>query len=241
MDKIISYQIHPNAHKIAEQIANELMELSKQEEQKTVALSGGSTPKKLFEILAADYAEKINWQKLKFFWVDERCVPHSSPESNYGVAKELLFDKINIPAGNIFPVNGENVPADEAIVYGSTIDKNTKTENGAACFDLVLLGMGTDGHTASIFPHQIELIEAQETCVIGTNPESGQKRVSLSGTVINNAKNVLFMVTGKDKSKLIFEIIKLKNNFESYPASRINPKNGKLLWLLDTEASGSLT
>lgn len=241
VENIPDYKIYPSALAIADVIAKEFANLSKSDTKKTIALSGGSTPKLLFSILASEYANSIEWTNLLFFWVDERCVSHASPESNYGVAKQLLFDKIMLPPENIFPVDGENEPADEAIRYAQLIEANCKIENKFPRFNLILLGMGTDGHTASIFPHEIELISAPTSCVVGTHPESGQKRISLSGSLINAAKKVLFIVTGADKSSLVFDIIKLKNNFETYPASRIIPETGTLTWLLDKEAGKLLT
>lgn len=231
------HKVFKNSDDITAFIAEEIKALSESSSPKTIALSGGSTPKAIFRLLAKDFGDTINWQNLHFFWVDERCVPHSSPESNYGVAHELLFSKVAIPEQNIHPVNGEKLPEEEAKRYSAEIAHSVTLRNGIPQFDLILLGMGTDGHTASIFPPEIELINAPETCVVGTNPESKQKRISLSGTAINNAEQIYFIVTGAGKKEIVSDIFNQKNNFKEYPASFIIPKHGKLQWLLDEPAT----
>ncbi|MDP3583273.1 MAG: 6-phosphogluconolactonase, partial [Ignavibacteria bacterium] len=137
----------------------------------TVALSGGSTPKAIFKYLATNYKDKIVWNKIKFFWGDERCVPADHPDSNYLMTKENLFDEIEIPAENIFMIDGENIPADEAVRYSSIIKENVVLKDSFPKFNLILLGLGEDGHTASIFPNQIELLNSKNICEVAQHPE----------------------------------------------------------------------
>jgi len=153
-----------------------------------VALSGGSTPKLLFAHLAKEYADKIDWKKVHLYWGDERCVAPTDDESNYKMTNELLLKNISIPFDNIHRVLGRRDPQEEAIRYGKEIEWCLPLENTMPVFDLIILGMGGDGHTASIFPHEMNFVTSNKTCIVATHPTSGQKRVSLTGKIINQAK-----------------------------------------------------
>ena len=203
----------------------------------TVALSGGSTPKAIYKYLAANYKDKIVWNKIKFFWGDERCVPADHPDSNYLMTKANLFDEIEIPAENIFAVDGVNDPTNEAVSYSNIIKENVVLKDSFPKFDLILLGLGEDGHTASIFPNQMNLLNSENICEVVQHPELYQKRITLTGEVINNASQIIFLVTGTSKAKMIDTIINKKNNFEKLPASFVKPKHGKLIWMLDEAAA----
>lgn len=145
-----------------------------------ISLSGGSTPKILFDILAKEYSSKINWTKVNFFWGDERCVPPDDSESNYGMTEKHLFDFINILGENIYRVKGEDKPELEAVRYGkeikNKIKNKSKTGNDFPVFDIMILGMGEDGHTASIFPNNIELWNSKNICEVAEHPVSKQKK-----------------------------------------------------------------
>jgi 6-phosphogluconolactonase len=201
-----------------------------------IAISGGNTPKALFSVLAEEYNDRLNWEKIHFFWVDERCVPPEDQESNYGMTKKFLFDKIEIPDENIHRIKGENIPEKEAGRYSAEIDEYIKYKSKLPNFDLIILGIGTDGHTASIFPNQIKLLNSEDVCAVGLHPQSGQKRVTLTGRVINNADNVFFMITGEDKAKVVSDIIKKSKGFEKYPAAHVDPLHGKYEWYTDSSA-----
>ena len=205
-----------------------------------IALSGGSTPKVLFRLLAEEYADEINWSKVRLYWGDERCVPPTHEDSNYGMTQELLLKHIDIPLSNIHRVRGEDDPVQEAERYGAVIEEELAEEDGYPVFDLIILGMGSDGHTASIFPHQKELLMADSTCAVATHPESGQQRITLTGPVINRSKQVVFLVTGASKLDKIREIIREEGNWSSYPAAHIRPLSGKLDWYLDEQAAAEL-
>jgi len=197
-----------------------------------IALSGGSTPKLLFEILAKKYSDKIDWSKVHLYWGDERCVPPSDEQSNFRMTNERLLQQVNIPPSNIHRVLGENPPEEEADRYSKRIEWNLSLKNSLPIFDLIILGMGGDGHTASIFPHQIELLDSKKTCEVATHPESGQQRITLTGNVINAAKQVHFLVTGASKKSVVQEIFSQSGNWEDYPASHI--KNA--IWWMDESA-----
>ena len=203
-----------------------------------IALSGGSTPKILFELLADEYDEDIDWEKLHFWWGDERCVPPTDNESNYKMTKELLFDSISIKDSQIHRVLGENEPQEEANRYGEEILKHLPIVNGLPQFDIIMLGMGGDGHTASIFPHEMSLLEDKAICGVANHPESGQKRVTLNGPVINNAQDISFLVTGEGKTEKVDEIFNQKEGYLSYPAAHFNGEN--VVWYLDDSAARML-
>jgi len=229
--------ISKNPEAVARDFAAFLVDLSKGSDKLNIALSGGSTPQLLFDILAADYKKAIDWSKMHFYWGDERCVPPTDKDSNYVMTKAHLFDKIGIQEANIHRIHGENDPKQEAQRHSHEIKKNVTHSDGLPRFDLVMLGLGTDGHTASIFPHEMELLKTTDTCVVATHPESGQKRISLSGPVINNAKAIAFLVTGASKHEKVREILKHRGKYRTYPASHIKPGNGVLYWFLDEAAS----
>lgn len=206
-----------------------------------VAVSGGNTPKLLFETLLRKYGDTFDWTKAHFFWVDERCVPTENPESNYGAAADILFGKIAIPTGNLHRISGEADPETGAALYTEELLGFFNPGSQIPVFDLVLLGMGDDGHTASIFPGNMELLSSDRICDSSSHPVTGQKRITLTGTVINNASQVWFLVTGRGKAPVIKEIFNRSGNWMNYPASFIVPVNGNLFWILDAEASGELT
>lgn len=216
--------------------------LNATDEKISIALSGGNTPKTLFEYWATEHRNDIDWHKINFFWGDERCVPPDDAQSNYHMTKEYLFDHLPISDGQIFRIEGENAPETEAKRYSEILGKKLGKENGIPSFDIVMLGMGDDGHTASIFPNQMDLWNNPEICVVGIHPQSGQKRVSLSGTTINAAKRVAFLVTGKNKAEKVREIIEEPKKARLiYPAARVSPQAGKLLWFLDDAAASLLS
>ena len=228
--------ISNDAAAVARDFARYFAEQLVGQEHFSVALSGGSTPKILFQLWVEEYHDLIDWSKIHFFWGDERCVPPTHEESNYGVAKALLFDRVSVPAENIHRIKGEDDPASEAKRYAIEIDDNTDEINDLPAFDLIILGMGDDGHTASIFPHQIELLAANQLVVTANHPQSGQKRISFSGQLINNAKEVAFLVTGQKKKEKVRAILNKQSGAKAYPASHIKPRSGELHWFIDRAA-----
>lgn len=207
--------------------------------QVNIAISGGSTPLHLFKMLA-DQTQTEDWSRVHIFWVDERCVPPEHPESNFGNASKTLFEPLKLRNGQIHRVMGEKDPAEEVNRYAKLLNRELSSEGGFPVFDWLWLGLGSDGHTASIFPHQIELWNSESPCVLATHPESGQKRISLSGGVINAAKRVSFLATGKEKSTVIKQILMKEGNYLDYPAFYVNPGSDYLDWYLDQEAANLL-
>lgn len=230
-------KIFKNTDEIASEFANMLQILAQKAEGKIVhiALSGGSTPKAIFNYLSDKFGKNLANPQFHFWWGDERCVPPNNTESNFKWANELWFKPIGIKTEQIHRIYGEAQPQEEAIRYSAEIENKVPIINGWPKFDLMLLGIGEDGHTASIFPHQKEFIESNKICEVATHPENGQKRITLTGKVINNSGVIVFLSTGEKKSEMVYEILKLNNT--NLPASHIHAQNGKLIWLIDREAA----
>jgi 6-phosphogluconolactonase len=205
-----------------------------------IALSGGSTPRLLFTILGDHFSESIHWKYIHFFWGDERCVPPQDIESNWRMTDQALFGKIDIPAENIHRIKGEEDPEAEAVRYSEEILMNTSKRSGLPVFDLIILGLGEDGHTASIFPGQEYLLESDKICEVAYHPVSGQKRITLTGRVINNADAIIFLVTGAAKAEKVSQIIE-NPGIVDYPAASIEPVYGSIRWYLDLDASSMLS
>lgn len=205
-----------------------------------VALSGGNTPELFFKNLSEfdrQKANKMNWSKIHFFWGDERCVPPDHKESNYGSANKELFSKINIPESNIHRIEGEKDPEEEVVRYSELLGKFIERKGGIPIFDWIFLGVGEDGHTASIFPDQMDLIASDKICEIGIHPVSGQKRITLTGSVLNMAKRITFMAVGTEKQDVINHIINRNRAANNFPAAKIQAQNGKVDWYLDAAAA----
>jgi len=205
-----------------------------------VAVSGGSTPVLFFNTLASDYGYRINWKKIHFFWVDERCVAPSNIESNYKLVFENLLTKTNIPETNIHRIKGENDPQSEAIRYADEMRSILDHDNEIPKFDLIILGLGDDGHTASLFPGQESLMKTDKICESTEFPKTGQKRITLTPCCINNASKVVFEITGMSKSAVVNEILMKLPNYIKYPAAHIKPLSGNLFWFLDAGAAKGL-
>lgn len=202
----------------------------------TIALSGGHTPKRLYELLAeTSYARAINWKKTFVFWSDERCVPQSSEDNNSHMASLALLNNVRIPAENIFPVPVNFQPAKAAVSYEQMIRTFFKEKEPA--FDLVLLGLGDDGHTASLFPGNIILQEKTALVKEVFVEEKNTYRVTFTVPLINNAKNILFLVTGEDKSRIVRKVFLKPAAKQKFPAQLINPTSGNLQWFIDKPAS----
>jgi 6-phosphogluconolactonase len=239
-----SVRIFRTPYELAEKFAGELVLMIKQSAEDdmplTVALSGGSTPELLFSILGDHYSNSAPWEFVHFFWSDERCVPPVSPDSNFGMAFRTLFKKIKIPERNIHRIYGEQEPGSEAIRYSDLISDYTNKRDGLPVFDIVLLGLGEDGHTASIFPGMNHLFNSDKICEVTHHPLSHQKRITLTGRIINNAHRIKFLVTGKNKASIIRTVLKKEESALNFPASLIVSLNGSIEWLIDSDAASML-
>jgi 6-phosphogluconolactonase len=234
MNQPIKIEVFNDYHEIADFIRS-IISSDATSESFNIALSGGNTPRAIYSLLSEYKQPQIPWERMKFFWGDERCVPPDNPESNYLMTKESLFDKINIADDQVFRIKGENNPEVERERYSKIVLSNT---NGA--FDLMLLGLGTDGHTASIFKNQLGLMNSEQLCAIAVHPESGQVRITLTGRLINASRKILFLVTGSDKSQVLYNILYQKGEWDKYPASYVRPSDGEIIWILDRKAAARI-
>lgn len=234
-------KVYADKMEVAIEFSKYLAAFVNEREKVHIALSGGSTPKIVFDELASSFKDEFDWEKVHFYWGDERCVPPSDEESNFKMTVEHLLSKIEIPEGNIHRIQGENAPIKEAQRYGELLAEKLPIVDGIPQFDLIILGMGDDGHTASIFPHEIYLWDSEANCEVAIHPDSGQHRVTITGKIINNAKTVAFLVTGAGKSEKVRIITQQELGCEEYPASLVNPTSKELLWFLDQEAASEIS
>ncbi|HEX8396530.1 MAG TPA: 6-phosphogluconolactonase [Pyrinomonadaceae bacterium] len=207
----------------------------------TVALSGGSTPKLLFQILSRqEFRLQIDWTKTFFFFGDERHVEPNSAESNYRMARENLFKPLEIPPENVYRWRAEWQNAEEiALDYEKTLTDFFKTE--LPRFDLILLGMGADGHTASLFPETSALIEMQKLAVANWVKKLDSFRLTLTFPLINNAANIIFLVGGAEKAEMLKTVLEGEFEPQKFPAQNVNPRGGNLFWLIEKDAARLLS
>ena len=232
---------------ISHKAADTFVDLSHQAIQSrkrfAVALSGGKTPKALYSLLATEeYRNKVSWNGIQVFWGDERCVPPSDDQSNYKMANESLLQHVSIPSENIHRIPAElpdhNRAAEE---YEQEIKTFFSAETALPRFDLILLGMGDEGHTASLFPGTAAMQETNHLVVPNYVEKFGTFRITFTYPLINNAETVLFLITGADKAPALKEVLEGKQQPELYPAQKIQPENGNLLYFIDRDAASLLS
>jgi 6-phosphogluconolactonase len=206
----------------------------------TIALSGGSTPRGLYQELAKNFSTQLDWQKVFFFFGDERHVPPTDSESNYRMANESLFSKLAIPANHVFRIPAEMPDAGQAaLAYEQTLRNFFRPSPGSfPRFDLVLLGMGPDGHTASLFPGTTALEEKEHWVVANWVEKFSAFRITLTYPVLNSAACVMFLVSGGEKSEMVRRA--LKDPAADLPCQKVRPTNGELIWFLDQAAAAKL-
>lgn len=220
---------------LADFVVAKAKEIIKREGRFNFVLSGGSSPKKLYELLASrGYAGKIDWKNVFFFFGDERYVPQTSPDSNFLMAKKSLFDPLKIKADHIFGVNTSLSASEAALDYEKKIKKHLE---GQYRFDLVLLGLGDNSHTASLFPHTSVLHEKKALVKEIYVEEVKMDRITFTAKLINRADTIVFLVYGAGKAEAIHHILKDPKNIEEYPAQLIHPDQGDLQWFIDEPAA----
>ena len=209
-----------------------------------VAISGGTTPKAMFALLADSsqpFLHSLPWEKLQLYWVDERSVPPTDAESNYGMTDEQMLSKVPLPAGNVHRMEGELPPEEAAARYESELRNSMRLEGAETpVFDLVLLGMGDDGHTASLFPHTAALHEMSRLAVANHVPQKDTWRITLTWPVINAGREVCFLIEGAAKAAILAEVMTGPRDPERLPSQLIRPRNGELRLMLDEAAASDL-
>lgn len=204
----------------------------------TIALSGGNTPKKLYSLLGSEpYRSQIDWKLVDIFWSDERCVPPDSPDSNYRMAHEVLLSQIQIPAPQVHRMPADAPGRDTACLAYTQEMQRVLGTNGIPNFDLIQLGMGPEGHTASLFPHQPSLHETERLVIPVSVPKPPPDRLTFTPPILNAARNVLFLVTGADKADALHAVLEGEYNPDEYPAQIVRPPNGEVTWMVDTAAA----
>jgi len=243
----MNYETHlfDNVAEVARGVADLITEKALQSQGAgkylNIAVSGGSTPVVLFQLLSTEeYRTALPWTSIRLFWVDERCVDPTHPESNYGTTYDSLLQHALLPAENIFRMKGEEIPVNEASRYHGLLHELLPVRNGVPVFDLILLGMGDDGHTASIFPNQLHLLHSTKAVEVATHPVSGQKRITLTGPVLCEASQLVFMITGAGKAAIVATIIGKSEEAKKYPASYVHDSTGKTEFYLDKAAAANL-
>ena len=208
-----------------------------------VALSGGSTPKALFELLATDaWRGKVDWSRTHLFWGDERYVPKDHKDSNYRMTEEALLSKVDVPAGNVHRVPTEaGTPEEVAAIYERTLREQFGLSEGEALrFDLIHLGLGDDGHTASMFPGTTAMHEAERLVVAVWVEKFSSNRITCTPVVLNNAAEVEFLVAGASKKDVVPQVIRGAYEPDRLPSQTVKPHSGALRWILDREAAAGL-
>jgi len=246
---MVEIQTFADAASLARAAADQWVELAEASiaghGQFSVALSGGSTPRALYLLLAAEeFAARVDWPRLHVFWGDERCVPPDHPESNYGMARQALLDCVPIPISNIHRISCELEPQQAAAAYEQTMRAffsggARRLEAPPPRFDLVLLGMGEDGHTASLFPGAAALGERTRWVVAYNVIKLGAWRVTLTPIAINAAAHVMFLVSGANKAEKLRQVLAGPYRPDERPAQIVRPTRGRLVWLVDAAAAGA--
>jgi 6-phosphogluconolactonase len=200
------------------------------------ALSGGSTPRKLYDLLASEpYRGQVDWERVHVFWADERCVPPDHMESNFRLAFDRVLSKVPLPKENIHRIRGEVPPEEGAQDYEKNLRQFFGT--GFPVLDLIILGMGEDGHTASLFPGSESIEETERLVVPVYLDKSKWARITLTFPVLNHARQIVFLVSGRAKAAVLSEVLGNEDQREKYPAGLIEPVHGQLTWLIDEEAA----
>ena len=234
--------VYPDLDTISQQAAQYIVRVANEaivtRGRFTIALSGGNTPKKLYSLLGSEpYRSQIDWKLVDIFWSDERCVPPDNPDSNYRMAHEVLLSHIQIPAPQVHRMPADSPGRDAASLTYTQEMQHVFGTNGIPNFDLIQLGMGPEGHTASLFPHQPSLHETERLVIPVSVPKPPPDRLTFTPPILNAARNVLFLVTGADKADALHAVLEGEYNPDEYPAQIVRPPNGEVTWMVDTAAA----
>lgn len=238
--------IKKDFHEISEAAAQLFVRLAKESVTShgrfAVVLSGGSTPKALYERLVTDvFRDRIPWRQVHLFWGDERCVPPDHKDSNYKMAREVLIDKVAIPAENVHRIEAEKEPAVAAQEYEQTIRSFFSAgKEEVPAFDLIFLGMGEDGHTASLFPSSAALQEKKRWVMANYVEKLKAYRITLTAPILNQANQIVFLISGGSKAAVLKQVLEGPYEPDRLPSQLIRPSHGRLLFLVDQEAAGRI-
>ena len=237
--------IYDDKHTLSQHAAEYIMRIAQEaidlHGHYTIALTGGTTPGEVYSLIGSEpFRSQIDWQLVDVFWGDERCVPHNSPESNFYLAQEVLLDKIAIPKSQIHPMPADQLDREAASQAYSIEMQNTFDTNGIPSFDLIHLGMGPEGHTASLFPRQASLHEKHRLVMPVSVPKPPPDRLTFTPPLLNAARNVLFLVTGSEKADALHAVLEGEYQPDEYPAQIVRPIHGEVVWMLDKDVAKNL-
>ncbi len=237
--------IYDDKHTISQHAAEYIMRIARESidlhDRFTFALTGGTTPGEVYSLLGSEpIRSQIDWQLVHIFWGDERCVPHNNPASNFYLAQEVLLHNVAIPKSQIHPVPADQIDRDAASQTYAGEMQHVFGTNGIPSFDLIHLGMGPEGHTASLFPHQASLHEKHRLVIPVSVPKPPPDRLTFTPPLLNAAKNVLFLVAGSEKADALHAVLEGKYQPDEYPAQIVRPTNGEVVWMLDKAAAQKL-
>jgi 6-phosphogluconolactonase len=244
----IKYYVEPDSAALARRAVEYFVEMAGEaveaQGRAHIAISGGSTPKAAFELLAdpnQPWRQRMPWEMLDLYWVDERCVPPDDAESNYRMTREALLDHVPLKPDQIHRIEGELEPEAAAVRYEVELRSSFHLDGaGSPRFDLVALGLGSDGHTASLFPHSQAIHETNRLVVANRVPQTGASRVTLTWPMINRARSVFFLVSGQEKASVLKEVLTGPHDPERLPSQLIWPSSGILTLILDKAAAALL-
>lgn len=243
---MFSLEIYYDAISLATHASRHIIDIANQAFDKkgkfSIALAGGSTPRGVFRLLASeDYKDLLDWERVHIFWGDERMVPPDHPESNYLMARQTFLDYIPIPSDNVHRISGEMSIENSIATYTHELKNYFSPPEGAfPKFDLVLLGLGEDGHTASLFPYTEALTADDQWIVPNQVDKLNSLRITFTSGLINSAETIIFLVSGEKKSDILQTVLEGEFRPKLLPAQLIKPLHGKLLWLVDKAAASKL-
>lgn len=238
---VVSATVHELFEEAAQLISSTAADAIQQRGMFSLALSGGSTPKGLFQLLATPaWRHQIDWSKTHVFWGDDRYVPHTDPRSNFRMTKEALLDHVPISPNNVHPVPTDLPPDEAALHYEQTLRQVLGEASDVPQLDLNLLGLGENGHTASLFPYRPILHEDKRLVASDFIPEVNMHRITMTAPMINAGRRIVFLVAGESKADVVCDVITGPQQPEQLPAQLIIPAHGELIWLLDSSAAAKL-
>lgn len=237
--------VYPDTNTLSQQAAQFIVRLANESivtrGRFSIALSGGSTPKVLYGLLGSEpYRDQIDWSKVDIFWSDERCVPPDSADSNYRMAREVLLSRVPLSPQQVHRMPADQPDRDAAAQAYTHEMRQSFGTGDIPHFDLIQLGMGPEGHTASLFPHQSSLHEQQRLVMYVNVPKPPPPRLTFTPPILNAARHVLFLVTGAEKADAVQAVLEGDYNPEEYPAQIVRPASGEVVWMLDEAAAGKL-